>query len=82
MDGNGASVQDALPPAHPNVWTLARVWALQDHRRSNKDPVMPLSADQSIFLKNWLRRPIRTGAIAPAHNEAGKGPAQNGHHLG
>lgn len=27
---------------------------------------MPLSADQSIFLKTWLRRPLRTGAIAPS----------------
>lgn len=29
---------------------------------------MPLSADQTIFLKTWFRRPIKTGALAPSSN--------------
>ena len=27
---------------------------------------MPLSVDQTIFLKTWLKRPMRTGALAPS----------------
>lgn len=29
---------------------------------------MSLTTDQSLFLKSWLRRPIRTGAVAPSSN--------------
>lgn len=27
---------------------------------------MPLSTDQTIFLKTWFKRPLRTGAVAPS----------------
>lgn len=30
---------------------------------------MPLSIDQTIFLKTWLKRPMRTGAIAPSSSD-------------
>ncbi len=29
---------------------------------------MSLTTDQSLFLKSWLRRPMRTGAVAPSSN--------------
>ena len=29
---------------------------------------MPLSVDQTIFLKTWLKRPMKTGAVAPSSN--------------
>lgn len=29
---------------------------------------MSLSTDQSLFLKSWLKRPMRTGAVAPSSN--------------
>ena len=29
---------------------------------------MPLSIDQTIFLKTWLKQPMRTGAVAPSSN--------------
>lgn len=29
---------------------------------------MSLSTDQSIFLKSWLKRPMKTGAVAPSSN--------------
>lgn len=33
-----------------------------------KDSFVSLSTDQSVFLKSWLKRPIRTGAVAPSSN--------------
>lgn len=27
---------------------------------------MPLTTDQTIFFKSWLKRPMRTGAVAPS----------------
>ncbi len=29
---------------------------------------MPLPTDQTVFLKAWLKRPMRTGAVAPSSN--------------
>jgi phosphatidylethanolamine/phosphatidyl-N-methylethanolamine N-methyltransferase len=33
-----------------------------------KDSFVSLSTDQSVFLKSWLKRPMRTGAVAPSSN--------------
>ena len=29
---------------------------------------MPLSVDQTVFFKTWLKRPMRTGAVVPSSN--------------
>ena len=36
--------------------------------RPPKDFVVPLSVDQTVFLKTWLKRPMRTGAVVPSSN--------------
>jgi hypothetical protein len=33
-----------------------------------KDSVVPLCVDQTVFLKTWLKRPMRTGAVVPSSN--------------
>ena len=32
---------------------------------------MPLSVDQTVFFKTWLKRPMRTGAVVPSSNALG-----------
>jgi phospholipid N-methyltransferase len=29
---------------------------------------VPFSVDQTVFLKTWLKRPMRTGAVVPSSN--------------
>jgi len=33
-----------------------------------KESALALSTDQTIFLKSWLKQPMRTGAVAPSSN--------------
>lgn len=39
-----------------------------DFNLAAKGSVVPLSVDQTIFLKTWLQRPMKTGAVAPSSN--------------
>jgi len=52
------------------VNTTSAVTSTQDNafNRPQKDSVVPLSVDQTIFLKTWLKRPMRTGSVVPSSN--------------
>ena len=39
-----------------------------DFNLAAKGSVVPLLVDQTIFLKTWLQRPMKTGAVAPSSN--------------
>jgi phospholipid N-methyltransferase len=52
------------------VNTTSAATSTQDNafNHPQKDSVVPLSVDQTIFLKTWLKRPMRTGSVAPSSN--------------
>ncbi|MDO9146853.1 MAG: rRNA adenine N-6-methyltransferase family protein [Hydrogenophaga sp.] len=56
------SLESELDNAERN----AAVLALRASGCPNKDSVVHSSTDQSLFFKTWLKRPLRTGAIAPS----------------
>jgi hypothetical protein len=49
------------------VNTTSAATSTQDNafNRPQKVSVVPLSVDQTIFLKTWLKRPMRTGSVVP-----------------